>query len=294
MKRDSYTSYLFWSTIAILVGISFAAGIVEIIKKERNIELTISQNKKQTISSATKTVEIAPTVSAESYIITSLSTGKIISAQNIDEVLPIASLTKLVTAVVTLDNIKDHRIQITPEDKNEEGDTGRLVVGETLTAKELLYPLLMVSSNDSAAALARSMGKADFVAKMNAWAWSIGATNTAFVDPTGLSYGNVSNAKDMTTIISWIQKNRPEIFAITTLKTKYIKGHVWVNKTHFLNMSEYIGGKNGFTDEAKRTSVSLFSYPELGKDFEKIAIVILKSSDRTKDVLALLHSIVVK
>lgn len=238
--------------------------------------------------------EIIPQVSAESFTITSLTTGKILYSQNPDEVLPIASLTKLVTAVVALDVIPNQKIKITEDDLREEGDTGKLVVNETLSTKELLYPLLMVSSNDAAKALARAYGRAQFVARMNSWVWSIGATNTAFVDPSGLSYGNVSNTKDMIKIISWIQKNRPEIFDITLLKTKNVRTHIWTNKIPFLNMTEYAGGKNGFTDEAQRTSISLFSYPELGKDFEKIAIIVLKSNDRNKDVLALLHSIVVK
>lgn len=286
-------TYLFWSTLAILIGILFAAGLVEIVAREKRMQFSFA-NQQTMISPEKIKPEILPQVSAESFTITSLTTGKILYSQNPDEVLPIASLTKLVTAVVALDVMPNQKIKITEEDLREEGDTGKLVVNETLSTKELLYPLLMVSSNDAAKALARSYGRAQFVARMNSWAWSIGATNTAFIDSSGLSYGNVSNTKDMIKIISWIQKNKPEIFDITLLKTKNIRTHIWTNKIPFLNMTEYAGGKNGFTDEAQRTSISLFSYPELGKDFEKIAIIVLKSNDRNKDVLALLHSIVVK
>lgn len=293
MNEYNPATYLFWSTLAIVIGILFAAGAVEIVEHERHLQFSFG-NKETIISPEKLKPEISPQVSAESYIISSLTTGKIISAQNAEEVLPIASLTKLVTAVVALDLIPQAKIKITDEDLRVEGNTGKLVAGETFSTKELLYPLLMVSSNDAAAALARQYGKAQFVARMNAWAWSIGATNTAFIDPTGLSYGNVSNTKDMVKIVSWIQKNRPEILEITRLKTQNVRMHAWTNKIPFLNMSEYAGGKNGFTDEAQRTSVSLFSYPELGKDFEKFAIIVLKSDDRNKDVLALLHSIVVK
>lgn len=291
--NQSPIKYVFWSTLSIVIGILFAAGAVEIVEHERQLQFSFG-NKHMTLAPANPGTEIVPQVSAESYIISSLSTGKVLSSQNAEEVLPIASLTKLVTAVVALDLIPNAKITIEKSDIQTEGNTGGLVAGETFTTKELLYPTLMVSSNDAAAAIARHYGKAQFVAKMNAWVWSIGAINTAFADPTGLSYANVSNTKDMVKIISWIQKNRPEVLDITTLKTKNIKTHAWTNKIPFLNMSTYAGGKNGFTDEAQRTSVSLFSYPELGKDFEKIAIVVLKSTDRNKDVLALLHSIVVK
>jgi D-alanyl-D-alanine carboxypeptidase len=291
--EHSPIKYLFWCTLAILIGILFASGVVEVVKKEKYLQFSFGLQP-TTISPEKLVPEIKPAVSAESYTITSLSTGKILYSQNADEVLPIASLTKLVTAVVALDTIPNKKVKITNTDLAEEGNTGKLIAGETFSIKELLYPLLMVSSNDAATAIARSYGERQFVAQMNAWAWSIGAENTSFVDPAGLSYGNVSNTKDMVKIISWIQENRPEIFDITLLKTKNIRTHTWTNKIPFLNMSEYAGGKNGFTDEAKRTSISLFSYPELGKDFEKIAIIVLKSTDRNKDVLALLHSIVVK
>lgn len=286
-------AYLFWSTGAVLIGILFASGVVEIVKKEKYIQFT-SLIQPTSIAPEKIKPEIKPNVSAESYLIASLSSGKILYEQNSNEVLPIASLTKLVTAVVALEKMPNTKIGITKSDVAVEGDTGRLVAGELFSTKELLYPLLMVSSNDAAEAIARSYGKANFVAQMNAWVWSIGATDTSFVDPAGLSYGNVSNAKDMVKIVSWIQDNHPEIIEMTLLKNKSIRTHTWTNKIPFLNMSEYAGGKNGFTDEARRTSVSLFSYPELGKDFEKIAIVVLKSADRNKDVLALLHSIVVK
>jgi D-alanyl-D-alanine carboxypeptidase len=292
-QETSPQKYLFWSMLAITIGILFATGVVEVVQHEKSLHL-IFANKTTTISPEKLRPEIAPQVSAESYAIASLSTGKVLYSQNPEEVLPIASLTKLVTAVVALDIMPNSKISIVSADIKEEGNTGKLVVGEKFSTKELLYPLLMVSSNDAAAALARTYGKAQFVAKMNAWVWSIGAINTAFIDPAGLSFGNVSNTEDMIKIISWIQKNRPEVLDMTLVKTKSIRTHVWTNKIPFLNMTEYAGGKNGFTDEAQRTSISLFSYPELGKDFEKIAIIVLKSDDRNKDVLALLHSIVVK
>ncbi len=295
MRNNGVTSFLFGCTLAITIGILFASGVVEIVQKERTLSWSFWNSvKPATIAPVKLAPEIRAQVSAESFLVASLSTGRIISSENSKEVLPIASLTKLVTAVVALDTISNKKITITAADIREEGNTGKLVHGETYTGKELLYPLLMVSSNDAGTALARSYGKAQFIAKMNAFVWSIGAINTAFTDPTGLSYGNVSNTEDMVKIVTWIEKNRPEIFEITREKTKSIRTHTWTNSIPFLNMSEYAGGKNGFTDEARRTSVSLFSYPELGKDFEKVAIIVLKSADRNKDTLALLHSLIVK
>lgn len=297
MKNNELFSFFLGSVFAIGIGILFASGVVEIVQKERILSLSFLnplRSTNTTIAPEKLAPEIRAQVTAESFLVASLSTGRIISAENSKEILPIASLTKLVTAVVALDVMPSARVTILAEDVREEGNSGKLVKGETFTTKELLYPLLMVSSNDAGAALARTYGRAQFVAKMNAFAWSIGAINTAFADPTGLSYNNVSTTEDMVKIISWIEKNRPDILDITLQKTKSIRTHTWTNSIPFLNMSEYAGGKNGFTDEAQRTSVSLFSYPELGKDFEKVAIVVLKSADRNKDTLALLHSLIVK
>jgi D-alanyl-D-alanine carboxypeptidase len=87
--------------------------------------------------------------------------------------------------------------------------------------------------------------------------------------------------------MKWIIEHKPEIINITLLKSKEIKIHTWTNPTHLLNLSAYIGGKNGYTVEANRTSISLFS---LGRDKKQIiAVIVLGSSRRDSDVLDLLE-----
>lgn len=128
--------------------------------------------------------------------------GKTLLRKNDDAVLPIASLTKLMTAVV-LTSARlpmDERITVTEDDvDNERHSRSRLRVGTVLTRSEALRLALMSSENRAAHALGRTYpgGLAAFVAAMNAKARALGMKNTAFVEPTGLSNRNQSTARDL-------------------------------------------------------------------------------------------------
>ena len=230
-----------------------------------------------------------PKVTASAYVVRNLS-GKTDAAMfNADRLMPIASLTKLVTAVVAGKLIDpESRITITRDIMATYGNTAGFKVGESFRAADLMYPLLMVSSNDASEAFAQSYGRARFIAAMNDFVQSIGAYRTEFEDPSGLSPKNVSTADDLATIIDWIRINHPEIIAMTELKSKVVRTHTWINPTHFLNWSNYLGGKNGYTTEADRTGVALFS---MGKAKDTYAVIILGSDARDADVIKLLAKI---
>jgi D-alanyl-D-alanine carboxypeptidase len=228
-------------------------------------------------------------ITAPSYIVRDLTTGETYASADAERLRPIASLTKLVTAEVARRTIPESRlIPITPAVVNTFGNTADLKAGEKFTAGELMYPLLMVSSNDAAEALARSLGRAKFLREMNNFAQEIGAYRTYFDDPSGLSPQNVSTATDVAIILDWIRAHDPELLGITLLRSKTIGSHTWVNPTHFLSWSYYLGGKNGFTDEAKRTGASLFA---LGYKKDTYAIVVLGSDNRDEDVIRLINKV---
>jgi D-alanyl-D-alanine carboxypeptidase len=228
-------------------------------------------------------------ISANSYIVKNVSTERVYTSLEQDRIVPIASLTKLATAVVARKLIDpDERVTISSAIMKTYGNTALFEVGETFRAGDLLYPLLMVSSNDAAESLAQGYGRKKFIQAMNDWAQSIGAYRTYFVDPSGLSRYNISSAGDLALMIDWIRIHDPELLAITTLKTKTVRSHTWENPTHFLSWSYYSGGKNGYTTEANRTGVSLFT---LGKDKNMYAVVVLGSSDRDGDVVKLLGKV---
>lgn len=217
-------------------------------------------------------------ITAVSYIVTDIDRDIVSMKKDPDRLLPIASITKLATAVVA-------RRLIDPDDVID------LKIG-SLKAKELLYPMLMISSNEAAVAFAGHYdsihGRGMFVKEMNNWASSIGAYRTYFRDPSGISPNNLSTANDISLMVKWIRRNDPVILDITLTKVKSIRSHTWVNPTHFLNLSEYVGGKNGYTPEANRTSVSLFS---LGEPKRVYSVVLLGSSQRDADTLLILNEV---
>ena len=228
-------------------------------------------------------------ITATAYLVKDLTTGAIAAEYDDSRLLPIASLSKLVTAIVARKLIPaDAEITITPAIMMTYGNTADFRAGETFTAGDLLYPLLLVSSNDAAEAYAQSYGRTKFLQAMNEFVQSIGAYRTTFADPSGLSPQNESTADDMATIVKWISLHDPAILAVTALKSKSLRGHTWVNPTHFLSWSYYLGGKNGYTDEADRTAVSLFA---LGPNKDVYVVVLLGSADRDTDVIKLLAKV---
>jgi D-alanyl-D-alanine endopeptidase (penicillin-binding protein 7) len=142
-------------------------------------------------------------------------THKVLFNKNGSAVLPIASLTKLMTALVVTDAglPLDEHITIAQDDVDTlKGSSSRLAVGTTLTRGELLHLALMSSENRAAHALGRTFpgGLARFVETMNVKAKLVGMTDTQYVDPTGLSPRNQSSAKDLATLAS-VAYERPVI-----------------------------------------------------------------------------------
>ena len=132
--------------------------------------------------------------------------GEVLLDKNARTVLPIASITKVMTAMVVLDAGQrlDERLQVTSEDIDRLRRSGsRLPPGVRLTRAEMLQLALMASENRAANTLGRNYpgGLPAFVAAMNAKARLIGMHNTRFVEPTGLSSGNVSNAQDLARLV---------------------------------------------------------------------------------------------
>lgn len=237
----------------------------------------------QMFSTSTKS-----TIGASAYLIKDITHNTILAGRNQDQLLPIASLAKLITAIVARQNIEaDTRITIGPKVMSTYGNTAGFKDGEVFTAQDLYYPLLMVSSNDAAEALAMTYGRAKFIKLMNDFAQSIGAYHTYIADPAGLSPNTVSSAGDLALILSWITYNDPEIMNITKLKTKTIRSHTWVNPTHFLSWSYFAGGKNGYIPEANKTTAALFSF----STSTTYAIVALGSASRDKDIISLLEKV---
>lgn len=160
-------------------------------------------------------------------IVVDQSAHRPIYMKGADDVTPIASLTKLMTAMVTLDAKlpMDEAIAIDTDDFDYlKGSKSRLRIGATLSRKEMLRLALMASENRAAAALARTYpgGTEAFVHAMNAKARDLGMTRTSYADPTGLSARNVSTANDLATLVA-AAAEYPEIREFSTTPSAYVE-----------------------------------------------------------------------
>jgi D-alanyl-D-alanine endopeptidase (penicillin-binding protein 7) len=191
--------------------------------------------------------------------------GELLIAKNQGAVAPIASITKLMTAIVLLDAGVDlqQRVAISDEDYDLlKGTRSRLRPGSVLTRDELLLLALMSSENRAAAALARTFpgGTDAFVAAMNAKAQALGMSDTRFVDSTGLSSSNVASAADLARLVSAAHEY-PLIREYSTREsaTVYARGRpLAFNNTNGLvrNHGWDIGlSKTGYISEAGRCLV---------------------------------------
>ena len=142
-----------------------------------------------------------------SALVQDADTGEIVFTKNSEVVLPIASITKLMTAMVIIDrglDLEDRIVLSRADVDTRKGSRSRLRTGGVLTRGELLLLALMSSENLAAAALGRTYpgGKEAFVEAMNRKAADLGMSDSRFVDPTGLSSGNVSSARDLAKLVN--------------------------------------------------------------------------------------------
>lgn len=141
-----------------------------------------------------------PQVSAKTYLVADLDSGLVFTEKNAEEQLPIASLTKLMTAVVVAENVDLRKsVQINSSMLTAYGTTTGLDVGKNFRVVELFYPLLTESSNDAAQALSYFLSRQKTIKLINEKAKAILMTNTQFVTPDGFSAENVSTAQDLFT-----------------------------------------------------------------------------------------------
>jgi D-alanyl-D-alanine endopeptidase (penicillin-binding protein 7) len=144
--------------------------------------------------------------SSVAYVIDQ-NTGDALFDKNSHAVVPIASITKLMTAMVVLDSALPltDQIEVTDEDRDYEKNTGsRLAIGAVLSREDMLHIALMASENRAAAALSRYYpgGRPAFLEAMNTKAKQLGMTDTHFENPTGLTSQNVSSARDLVKMVN--------------------------------------------------------------------------------------------
>ncbi len=201
-----------------------------------------------------------------SALVLDQSRQRVLYAKNVEWIVPIASITKLMTALVVLDSglPLDEPIKISKEDRDGlKGTRSRLAVGMSFSREDLLRIALMASDNRAAAALTRAHpgGTSAFVEVMNRKATELGMWNSRFVDGTGLSSGNVSNAQDLARLVGAAHRH-PLIREYTT-DSEYIVRLANGRKMQFTNSNRLVRNsswdiglsKTGYISEAGRCLV---------------------------------------
>lgn len=231
-----------------------------------------------------------PTLSSRAFLLADLDTGEIILDKKSDDVHPIASVSKIMTAVIATEKMNLQEVAIVSRDAtNAYGGQGGLKLGEKIRLSDLVFPLLMESSNDAAEVFADHYGHQDFMDEMNRKAASLEMSDTYYNDPSGLDPKNSSTPNDLLKLVRYIWKHDPTIFDTTRVKQFSIKGHTWLNRNPQLLLTGYIGGKNGYIDQALQTTASIFEIPTVKGGTRKVVIVILKSNDKNGDVIKLIN-----
>ena len=205
-------------------------------------------------------------ISATSYFAGDLKSDFVFAEKNPDEQVPIASITKLMTALVAVEYVNiENKITITPS-MIVKTSVPRLKVGQSYSLYDLLQPLLKESSNESAVAISNFLGPNYFVQLMNDQAASIGMTHTHFVDSSGMDWGDVSTAHDLFILAQYLYNNRSFILMMTTnSSTPNAYGpSVFTNLQNFnvfIDDPAFVGGKVGLNGGASGTIMSVFNEP---------------------------------
>ena len=237
-----------------------------------------------------------PSIGAKYFLVGDIETNQIIFSKGEDDSVPIASVTKLMTALIADEEIgMEKETIISQRAINTLGEQGNVRRGEKYSIEELLYPLLLESSNDVSEVLAEFDDRVSFLEYMNSKAELLKMTKTLYRDPSGLSSKNVSSPNDLFKLVQYIAKYRNFIFEITQEKSHRLGNKVWHSNSKFKNYKGYLGGKNGYISAAGKTNIGLFEVEFEGdhgdkKDNKrKIAIIILNTQDIERDTRNILN-----
>ncbi|MDF2699295.1 MAG: D-alanyl-D-alanine carboxypeptidase [Haloplasmataceae bacterium] len=233
-----------------------------------------------------------PNSVAKSAVLMDSTTGRVLFEKDAHDQRPIASISKIMTALLAVENDQlDSVVTISEKATQQVGSSIYMKKGQQFYLKDLIYALMLRSGNDAAWAIAEhvSGNASDFVLLMNEKAKEIGMKNSFFENPSGLDEEtqNISTAFDMALLMRYAMNNPlyREINSASVHRAKSIDGmyYVWHNKHRLINSYDYvIAGKTGFTKKAGRTLVSVAK-----KNNEELIVVTLNCSNDWNDHMSL-------
>lgn len=247
-----------------------------------------------------------PVVEGAGAIAVDLETGAILFEKNKDDIFPTASVAKLMTAVVAQETVSSSTVITAGSNAiSTYGNSGGIVRGESFRVADLLYGLLLPSSNDAArifefaentlADQAASSSPNVFVSAMNERAKLLGMTHTRYADSSGLKKETVSSASDQAKLLRHIYLQHQEIAAASRTRQHVVVSggrkirHIWDNINWPAGDKKFLGGKAGFTDEAMETMAGIYLINPSRSGARPIGIVILGSRHRVQNVRAIVR-----
>ncbi len=264
----SFLGFILLTFVVLIYLIGNRVGNVENVAKTPNTPLPLTN------------IEIE----AKSALVYDTVSGKTLFAKNPDTRLPLASLTKIMTALIARDiSSENSEVVITTEAIREEGDAG-LVVGEKWRLQDLLDFSLVTSANDGMKAI--TLSHDNFISLMNTRASQIGMKNTYYMNDTGLDESEIQggaygSARDQALLLEHIMKNYPDLLSATradSVSLESLDGIIHIARNTNIIVDEIpglIASKTGFTDLAGGNLLIAFD-PEVGRP---IIISILGSSE---------------
>ncbi len=222
-----------------------------------------------------------PEIAAQAALIFRLQDGEELLKFNAEGRHPLASLTKLMTAIIAVERMGLARgITLNEDDIAQEGSAGDFASGEVFSVEDMISSMFVASSNDAAGALSRVYGARSFVDAMQQKAAELGMGGTSFAESIGFTSLNQSTARDVGVLIKYINARHPYFFKAAMEKEVEIK-ELTFGKTHsikninkFAGRDDFRGGKTGYTEEAGGNLVSIFRTN--GSDF---VIIVLGATD---------------
>lgn len=277
-------------TIALVLTPSSKVSAISLLQQTE-----ILQQEILILQSLIKSYNLFQSPSAPAFVAVDLSDNSIILQKNSEKSYSIASVTKLMNAVVALENINMAQpITLIDQMLTSLGQSPVLYSGLKITAENLLKATLIQSTNDAAQSLSYFLGNDKFVGLMNQKAQELGMENTIYYDVHGLSPANHSTAGDLAKLVSYINQKHPEIWTITKSNDFWLPDQTgkllkFQNVNNFYYLSEFVGGKTGYTKEAKETFAAVFNV-----NGKQIAITLLYSNNRMADIFAILRQLQTK
>lgn len=224
-----------------------------------------------------------PDVSAAAYLVADIDTGDVYAEHNAQSERSIASVTKLMTALVANEVISlDKKVSVREGELLNPQDSVN-VTKKFFFVNDLFYPLLMQSSNLIAESFADYYGKSGFLQWMNTTARALDMTSTIYADASGVSPDNVSTAEDLFRLAVYLTNKKSFVFNITRMQSKTIAAEDGSTyQIENLNMPDDIGNKVDYTTVASNTMASVLLV-KAGVDTNRVAVIVLGSSDQTRD-----------